>query len=317
MKKWIFFPSLFSLILGSGFYSNHLHDSQAVLVDAKTLVLYDATSRDIPNKSLMIFTDFPPGSASLGYTEDVTVLDTTASGSDTFAGWVSSQATIQGFPILDRTAGVQVTFTLQIESETHANNNRAGFSMIVLDQDAKGIELSFWENAIWAQGDENTGGLFRHGEGTTFVTTSMVDYQLTIAGDIYTLTANSEPILTGPVRNYRSFNGFPDPYETPNFLFMGDDTTSSQARIRLRFVSITGIEPAIPTASYTGTSPSTPIPTASPVPSPSTTPIPSPTPTPTRRVIEFCPFSWVFGIARFANIMVKRNRQRQAKRSEM
>ena len=314
MKKWIFFPSLFFLILGSGFYSNHLKAARAAaFANPKTLVLYDATSGDIPNKSLMTFTDFPPGTAAITYTEETTLLDTTASGGDTFAGWVSSQATTQGFPILDRTAGVQANFTLQIESETHANNNRAGFSVILLDQNAKGIELSFWENEVWVQSDENTGGLFRHGEGAAFVTPSMTDYQLTIAGDTYNLTANSEPLLTGPVRDYGNFSGFPDPYETPNFLFMGDDTTSSQARVRLRFVSINGTEPVVPTAISTSTSLSTPMPTASPISLPSTTPIPSQTPTPRSRIIEICPFSWLLGIVVFANIVIMKNRQRRTK----
>lgn len=295
MNKKILFPSLLFIILASAFYSARSKGARAVsLAGDKTLILYDAASGQIPDTSLMHFTDFPPGSASLSYSDSVTILDTTKTSMDTFAGWVASQSTTPGFPLLDRTIGVQVNFTLQVESETHANNNRAGFSLIVLDQDAKGIELSFWENEIWAQSDENTGGLFRRGERISFATTSLTDYQLTIIGDTYTLTANLQPLLTGPVRDYSAFDGFPDPYQTPNFLFLGDDTTSSQSRVLLQFVSVMGTEPVIPTVANTSTSTSVPLPTPSFTPLPSATAVPSPTPTPTNPVSELCPPGWLF-----------------------
>ena len=317
MRSRILLSSLFFLILGSVLYSYPLKDARAVSnADDYSLVLYEAASGEIPDNSLMSFTDFPPGAASLTYADGATVLDTTISGKDTYAGWVSNPTTTAGFPILDRTTGVQVNFTMQVESETHANSNRAGFSVIILDKDAKGIELSFWENEIWTQSDENTGGLFKHGEGIAFATTTgLTDYQVTFSGDIYTLTANSEPLLSGPLRNYSQFDGFPDPYETPNFLFFGDDTTSSQARVNLRFVSVTGIEPVVPTVTDISTSPSTSLPTASPLPLPSVTPIPSPAATPVGRAVEFCPSGWLFGAAMIINVMmIKKSRQRRTKR---
>ena len=315
MKKWIFFPSLFFLLLRGAFFTDYEPAARAAgFANTKTLVLYDASSGDIPDKSRMSFTDFPPGAASLTYVDGETLLDTTPSGNDTLAGWVSSQATTTGFPILDQTTGVQVNFTLQIESEAHANNNRAGFSVILLDQAARGIELSFWENEIWAQNDNNTGGLFTHGEGITFASTNTTDYQLTITGDRYVLTLNSQPLLIGPVRDYSSFSGFPDPYETSNFLFMGDDTTSSQARIRLRFVSIAGTEPVAPTVTDSGTSPSTPPSTASPLPLPSATLIAAPTSTPASRVIDLCPSGWLLGIVMIPGaMMIRKNRTTNTK----
>jgi hypothetical protein len=210
-------------------------------------------------------------------------MDTTTAGKDTYAGWIASGATTPGFPLLDRTVGFQVDFSIQVEKESHANNHRSGISLIILGQDAKGIEIAFWQNEIWAQSDENTGGLFRHGEGVSFKTnTGLIDYQLTILEDSYTLTANAQPLLTGPLRDYSKFQGFPNPYETPNFLFLGDDTTSAQARVRVSFLSVTGTEPVTPTASIAITSTSvsspTPQPTESPTPRPSLTPVPSPTP---------------------------------------
>ena len=185
----------------------------------------------------MDFTDFPPGAASLAYADGVTIMDTSISGTDTFAGWVSGPAITSGFPVLDRAAGVQVNFTLQLESEMHTRIQHAGFNLILLDQNATGIELAFWENEIWAQNDDHTGGMFAHGEGIAFSTTAgLADYQLTMIEDTYTLTANSQVLLSGPVRDYSPFEGFPDPYETPNFLFFGDNSTSAQARpVAIRF----------------------------------------------------------------------------------
>jgi hypothetical protein len=313
MNKRILIPNLLFVILVSALYSATSKGVRAVsLAGDKTSILYDASSGQIPDTSLMHFTDFPPGGASLTYSDGVTVMDTTITSKDTFAGWVASQSTTPGFPLLDRTTGVQVNFTLQVESETHANNNRAGFSLIVLDQDAKGIELSFWQNEIWAQSDENTGGLFRHGEGSAYATTTgLTDYRLTLGADTYTLTANSELLLTGPVRDYSAFNGFPDPYQTPNFLFLGDDTTSSQARVRLRFVSVTGTEPVIPTIAITSADTSIPIPTSSLTPPPSATANPSPTPRPANPVSELCPFGWLFSSVMLVTVLVSKMSRRR------
>jgi hypothetical protein len=184
---------------------------------------------------------------------------------------------------------------MQIESETHEKNNRAGFSVIVLDQNAKGIEISFWENEIWVQGDDQTGGLFRHSEGAAFATTaSMTEYQVTILGDSYTLFANSVQLLNGPMRDYSSFSGFPDPYETPNLLFMGDDTTSSQARVKLKFVSVTGKEPVVPTATHASTSAATALGTVTSTP-PALAATPPLTPARTSRGVELCPAGWLSG----------------------
>ena len=257
----------------------------AALAGQRTLVLYDAGAGALPAAPLMGFTDFPPGAAMPAFSEGTAFLDTAAVGSETYAGWVTSGAATPGFPVLDRAAGFQVNFTLQVLEESHANPNRAGFSVIILADDAKGVELGFWQNEVWAQGDETAGGMFWHAEGTAFPTTEMTEYQVSIAGDTYILTANADAILTGPVRDYKSFDGFPDPYETPNFLFLGDDTTSAQAQVRLRFVSVTGTMPVTPTAKTITTSTSNPMP--SPQPVHSSTPVPSPTPD--AKSLEVCP----------------------------
>ena len=290
----IVFPTLCSfLIVGSALYSLDPKGVKAAASAAETtLLLYDSASGTIPSAPLMNFIDLPGGAALPTYSDGVTIMDTTTSGKDTYAGWISSGATIPEFPIIDRLAGFQVHFIIQLEHESHANNDRAGFSVIVLGEDARGIELAFWQNEIWAQSDDKTGGLFKHGEGIAFATdTGLIDYQLTILDDIYTLTADTKSILTGPVRDYSKFDGFPDPYETPNFLFLGDNTTSAEASIRLSLISITGTEPIIPTVASASTRITSPglVPTDSPTPPPSMIPIPSPTPA--SRVFEACPLS--------------------------
>jgi hypothetical protein len=302
--------SILLFILGSVFYSSQLLDTRPTsFADGKTLILYDAASGNIPDSSLLPFTAFPPDAASLEFTDGASILDTTISGKDAYAGWIASPGTTAGMPILDRSTGIQVNFSLQVESEMHTSKNRSGFSVIILDQEAKGIELAFWENEIWAQNDDQTGGLFKHGEGVPFQThAGLTDYQLTIIGETYTLAANSQQILSGPIRDYSKFDGFPDPYESPNFLFLGDDTTSSQARLRLRFLSVTGTEPSVPTTASTNTSISTPPPTASFTPLPSATALPVPT---TRAPgFEFCSSGWLLTAMIIAYVIISKTIKR-------
>lgn len=269
----------FLLLYGLTLFSLNLkHVGATQAGGQRTLILYDAASGAIPSAQMMSFFDFPPGDIIQTYENGSTTLDTTKSGNDTYAGWTSNAASTPGFPSLSRAAGFQLDFILQVESESHTSNNRAGFSIIILSADARGIELAFWENAIWTQNDDATGGLFTHGESASFPTTSgAINYQMIIIGETYTLTANGTPILNGPLRDYSNFEGFPDPYQSPNFLFLGDDTTSAQARIRLSHLSVTGTERAAPTMDAT----------------PSNTPTPIPSPTAVKES-EYCPLlRWI------------------------
>jgi hypothetical protein len=143
------------------------------------------------------------------------------------AGWSSI-----GDP-LDRETGYTLSFDLRINAETHASNDRAGVSVIVLSSDLLGIELGFWTSEVWAQ---NVG--FTHGEGTTAFNPAagVISYDLTIQGSGYTLKANDTTILTGSLRDY-SAAGFP--YTTPNFGFFGDNTFSAAANSDLGAVEFT------------------------------------------------------------------------------
>jgi hypothetical protein len=135
--------------------------------------------------------------------------------------------------LLNRTNGFAYLFTVQMVSEGHTRNDRAGLAIILLADDKRGIEFGFWTNSIFAQSDSP---LFTRAEDTNFTTTASVDYALTFHATNYVLSANGTNILTGPVRDYTAFAGFPNPYSTPDFLFFGDDTTSALGTFILRKV---------------------------------------------------------------------------------
>jgi hypothetical protein len=130
-------------------------------------------------------------------------------------------------------------FTAQVITETHANNNRAGFSVIALSSDKQGLELGFWTNRIWVQNGGTVPTLFTQGEGVPFDTTAgLIPYELRVWGNAYSLTISNTEILSGSLRDYTAFTGTLDVYETPNFIFFGDDTTSAQATVKLSHISV-------------------------------------------------------------------------------
>ncbi|MBD1907052.1 pre-peptidase C-terminal domain-containing protein [Funiculus sociatus GB2-A5] len=165
------------------------------------------------------------------------------------------------FPTLDRNSGYTISFQVKINSEAHTSDDnndgkqdRAGFSITTISSDGqKGIELGFWNNEIWAQdgganvpvGSANR-TLFTHSEGVLRSTTSMTKYDLRVQGNNYQLLVNGSQILTGALRDYTAFDHtrtiagpLPyDPYETPNFLFLGDNTTSARANVDIRSIAI-------------------------------------------------------------------------------
>ncbi|MGG6265144.1 choice-of-anchor Y domain-containing protein [Leptolyngbya sp. AN03gr2] len=173
---------------------------------------------------------------------------------------------------LNRATGFNIRFDLQLLSESRngsASNNvgtdtsddRAGLSILVLSSDTRGIEFGFWTDRIWAQEDglvkadpitrtnpatSPTGTRFSQAEGVAFDTqSSMNQFDLTILGNSYILFANgnySVPIRTGRLRDYRpEFAAFPSlataAYNTPNLIFIGDNTTSARGSFQLNQVA--------------------------------------------------------------------------------
>ena len=212
---------------------------------AHTLELYRSSSGRLPASPLLEFVSLSRARATQKYVKGLTLLDTTASMSS-IAGYVTGATSSL---VLSRTQGFELAFSIQILAETHrgADRNRdgiadrAGFSVVLLGEDAKGIELDFWPNSVWAQADGINPPqlpILTHAESATIATTRMQIYRLQIKGDVYTLFAADQPILTGPVRDYRAFELFPAVYAIPNFIFLGDNSASAQARVAIRDVVV-------------------------------------------------------------------------------
>lgn len=139
-------------------------------------------------------------------------------------------------PPLDRRAGFNVGLRFRLPREVHVRDDRAGFSVIVLDADLRGIELGFWRDQVFAQADQP---LFTRAESASHpFDAEPVELILSVRADRYHLFVNRSVVLTGPLRDYTAFTGFPDVYETPNFLFLGDNTTSAAAEVELFCVAL-------------------------------------------------------------------------------
>jgi hypothetical protein len=212
------------------------------------IILYDGALGTRPDQQSFMYraingvNPLAGAQATQTLTDSATILDTTPQKND-LAGYALTNAT-SALPVLNRTHGYTISFTLQIEQETHTSNDRAGFSVIALSSDKKGIEVAFWKDQIWVQNDgaaePPNGTLFTHGEGVAFDTTRLISYTLSIAGDSYSLASGGATILHGQVRDYTAWEaplGAPNPYRTPNLLVLSDDSTSSSARIKLAFVA--------------------------------------------------------------------------------
>lgn len=209
--------------------------SLSTAAEAAPLYLYDAAAGTLP-QSQATMTYIGLGAAPV-LVADGTELDTsTAVGG--LAGFFNHELVAPpkswalknpAFPSLDPASGFTLAFFLTLADESHANGQRAGFSLIVIGADQRGIELGFWLDRIWAQ----SGPDFLQAEGAGYDTTSRSLYALSILGTSYTLHAQGIPILSGPTRDYTPANPFVDPYEQPGMVFLGDDTSSARARFTL------------------------------------------------------------------------------------
>ncbi|MGF1493558.1 MAG: putative Ig domain-containing protein [Microcoleaceae cyanobacterium] len=251
-------------------------DNPAATANGEFFAFSSYTTTSIPGFGLV------PAPIILPQSSDgtATTFDTT-SDQGIYAGYTNYDAELtlplvveqvnDAFPTLDRNIGYTVTFTAQIENED--NNNfqsdknqdtkldRSGFSIVLISDDQRGIEIDFEDNGAWVQQDSTTQldptlepepsdttthnrTLLTQAESAIFDTTSdFVTYDLTIRGETYTLFADGNPVLTGRLRDYTGFEplviGVPDPYAIPNYLFFGDNTPSAQANVLLQGIEVT------------------------------------------------------------------------------
>ncbi len=206
-------------------------------VTTVTTVLYDGRLGTLPDDQSFSYGELPfPPFATQTISDSGVILDSTTSASIQAGYGVTASNSI----ILDRHTGYKVTFEAHVLTQTAVNNDRAGFSLIVLSEDLEGIELSFWNDQIFSQDDG--GNLFGRGETANFDTmVAPTLYDLQIFSGTYTLSSSGTEIMNGRLRNYSAFEpppGYPDPYETPSFIFLGDNTTSAQASVKIDYVAV-------------------------------------------------------------------------------
>ena len=211
-------------------------------------VLYDATLGGTPDtQGLLNFHYSPDAKATQEFVDGVTVLDTRHHQVDA-AGYMLRPSF---YAELRDVARYHLEFDVQVIDETHSDSDkdgdgrgdRAGFSVIVLNNGRRGIELGFWMDRIWAQEDGAKeppyGTLFTQAEGVDFDSASgLTRYTLVVDDERYALTSAGQEVLSGRLRDYTTFEGPVNPYRTPSFIFLGDDTGSAQALIRLAYVAL-------------------------------------------------------------------------------
>ncbi len=197
-----------------------------------TIVLYDGQLGGTPDQQGFSFIAFGE-TANQQFSDGVTLLDTAGDPSEQ-AGYFSQESFA-----LDRRLGYKLRFVGQISDEEHSGPHRSGFSILIMSDDLLGLELAFWEDEVWAQEGGSSDTLFRHAEGASFDTTAgLVAYELNVFGDSYTLFADGSMLLSGPLRDYTAFDGFPDVYETPGLLFLGDNTRRGAAESAIAYVAV-------------------------------------------------------------------------------
>lgn len=203
---------------------------------AQGITLYDGAQGGTPDSQSMVFQGIG-GSQSAA--NGRTTLDTSLN-KGFQAGYSPKPGVV---PSLDRANGFRLQFTIQLISENHSSSDkngdgiddRAGFSVIALASDRSGIELGFWPDRIWAQADGtgSAGPLFTQAEGALLDTTITRTYDLEVYGTTYTLRSGNTIVLSGPLRDYSSSGA---PYTLPNFIFLGDDTTSAAAVVQIHSI---------------------------------------------------------------------------------
>lgn len=153
-----------------------------------------------------------------------------------------------GFPNLDRDTGYSIFFTVALDTNNDFFDNssdRAAFSITVIGTNNEGIELGFDSDRIFAQ----SSNFIREETTDNFITSNFNSYELKVDNNGYELFANSAttPILNGALRTYNFtplasnppllFN----PYETENFLFLGDNTGQAHGTFTLGAISVSSV----------------------------------------------------------------------------
>lgn len=223
---------------------------------AGTYLLYEAAQGTTPDQQGWLYLIDPLDTAArVAWRDQTTILDTSTTPADKAGFFTEDPLTgpilrHPGMPVLDRQTGFSVSFALRIDREEHHRDDRAGFSMLVICNDLLAIEFGFWKGRVWAQADDGT-PLFQDSRAETArfsPSVGLVPFTLEVLGDTYRLLSGDDVVLEGKLRNYSGFGGFP--YNTPNFIFAGDNTTSAGAVTRLGDIRVELTRDAAAVASY-------------------------------------------------------------------
>lgn len=215
-------------------------------------VLYDAALGSLPEDQHWWYLTDPLAAAAVQKLEaGATALDTRAKRTEKAGYFTEDPVTgewlrFPQLPSFDRQKGFTLSFTAQVVEEKHVRDDRAGFSVLLVCPDLAAIELGFWEDRVWAQADDGN-PIFQDSRAESArldMKSSPVELDLEVQGERYILSAGGEEVLQGALRDYTPYGDYP--YTTPNFLFLGDNTTSAQADLRLLRVAFRPTSPLLP-----------------------------------------------------------------------
>ncbi|MGJ3252000.1 MAG: PPC domain-containing protein [Elainellaceae cyanobacterium] len=145
------------------------------------------------------------------------------------------------FPVLDASVGYTLEFTLTLNSET-SGANRAGFSLIMMNNTAQGVELAFKGDRIFAQSANFTEVATESAPLSSIG--RAINYTLDVSDTNYELFADGTSLFSGLLRDFNFDPALSDPplpfspYDRLNFLFFGDNTDQGHADFTLGPISL-------------------------------------------------------------------------------
>jgi hypothetical protein len=145
------------------------------------------------------------------------------------------------FPVLDASVGYTLEFTLTLNSEA-SGANRAGFSLIMMNNTTQGVELAFKGDRIFAQSANFTEVATENAPLNSIG--RAINYTLDVSDNRYELLADGASLFSGLLRDFNFDPALSDPplpfspYDLPNLLFFGDNTDQGRADFTLGAISL-------------------------------------------------------------------------------